>query len=230
MRHQLILTTGISVCAIVIAGCAGTRFEDGARTLPRQQVFVQRPNVHVKPAPASRYRRGGLVITDPRPVANAAAEERARQASITANPVINPAPPPDVQGVARAPLPEPNTDAVQREPSVRRQVASVGNPVTNTRSTLSALTKRDLLGNWKLAFGGRNCLIGFSLTQWQGGNRAFTRNCTATALKSVSSWRLQGEQLVLRNAQGETVATMSRSSQTRFSGQTNGGRAVRFWR
>ncbi len=242
MRRQFIFPLTGLTCLFVLAGCIGGGFSNSgyaprsaeashrrvivrppldsqARPIPGEQ----RSYGTTVPYPEDEIRRGRLDGQTAGDVRQQTLEERyiapARDAAGRITDSAN-----DIYADTASQA----SDAEQR---ARQDVASIQR---NAREPLlgagNTLAKDDLLGNWQLAYGGASCLIGFSLTQWQGGNRAFTRNCKSSTLKSVSSWRLQGNGLVLRNNKGETIATLQRSGDTRFSGSTGSGRAIRFWR
>ena len=66
--------------------------------------------------------------------------------------------------------------------------------------------RTDLLGGWKLASAGDNCMAFMTLTTWSGGYRANTRGCASPVLSGISAWDLQGKQVVLKDGSGLIVA------------------------
>lgn len=86
--------------------------------------------------------------------------------------------------------------------------------------------RSDMLGGWKLASGGDNCMAFMTLTTWTGGYRANTRGCATPALSGISAWDLSGKQVVLKDGNGAPVAQLYATSAQQFSGQTSAGSAV----
>ena len=85
------------------------------------------------------------------------------------------------------------------------------------------LGRTDLLGGWTINAAGESCQLFMTLTTWAGGYRASTRGCTGGDLQTISAWNMEGTQVQLLNDTGATVARLSPSSRTQFSGQTSGG-------
>ena len=104
-------------------------------------------------------------------------------------------------------------------------VASPGLPGVPAESNVE-VGRTDLLGGWALASGGDSCQLFMSLTTWSGGYRATTKGCKTPPLQGVSAWNLEGRQVMLLNDSGTTVARLSPSSKTKFSGLTAGGGPV----
>ena len=90
--------------------------------------------------------------------------------------------------------------------------------------------RTDLLGGWKLASAGENCMAFMTLTTWSGGYRANTRGCSAPVLSGISAWDLNGNQVVLKDGSGQTVAQLYSSESGRFDGQTATGAPVSLYR
>ena len=85
------------------------------------------------------------------------------------------------------------------------------------------VSRSDMLGGWKLSSGTDNCMAFMTLTTWSGGYRANTRGCSSPLLSGVSAWDLSGKQVVLKDANGQTVAQLYATSAQQFSGQTANG-------
>ena len=90
--------------------------------------------------------------------------------------------------------------------------------------------RTDLLGGWKLASGADNCMAFMTLTTWAGGYRANTRGCATPVLTGISAWDLNGNQVVLKDGSGQTVAQLYSSQSGRFDGQTATGVPVSLYR
>ncbi|EEA95306.1 Protease inhibitor Inh [Pseudovibrio denitrificans] len=102
-------------------------------------------------------------------------------------------------------------------------------PAPNVNATGGSVGRTDLLGGWSVSSGGDNCKLFMTLTKWSGGYRANTRGCSDATLSQISAWNLNGNQVVLKDAGGGNVATLSGGG-TNFSGQTANGAPINFAR
>ncbi|WP_346893658.1 protease inhibitor Inh/omp19 family protein [uncultured Roseibium sp.] len=85
------------------------------------------------------------------------------------------------------------------------------------------VSRSDMLGGWKLSSGTDNCMAFMTLTTWSGGYRANTRGCASPLLSGISAWDLSGKQVVLKDANGQTVAQLYATTAQQFNGQTAQG-------
>ncbi|MET1413194.1 protease inhibitor Inh/omp19 family protein [Roseibium sp. HPY-6] len=90
--------------------------------------------------------------------------------------------------------------------------------------------RTDLLGGWKLASSGDNCMAFMTLTTWSGGYRANTRGCSTPSLSGISAWDLNGNQVVLKDGSGLIVAQLYSSEPGKFNGQTSTGSPISLYR
>jgi len=90
--------------------------------------------------------------------------------------------------------------------------------------------RSDMLGGWKIASGGDNCMAFMTLTTWTGGYRANTRGCATPVLSGISAWDLQGKQVVLKDGSGNLVAQLYAAAGGQFNGQTSTGAPVSLFR
>jgi Protease inhibitor Inh len=96
------------------------------------------------------------------------------------------------------------------------QVASAGGP---------AVSEDALVGAWKVTTAGSSCQMFMAKTKWSGGFRAASRGCPGDAA-AVSAWTVNGSQVVLKDSNGNQVATLFSSGGTRFDGTTKGGQPI----
>ena len=96
------------------------------------------------------------------------------------------------------------------------QVASLGGP---------AVSEDALVGAWKVTTAGSSCQMFMAKTKWSGGFRAASRGCPGDAA-SVSAWTVNGSQVVLKDSNGNQVATLFSSGGARFDGTTKGGQPI----
>jgi len=134
---------------------------------------------------------------------------------------LPPPPPPPVAPVAAAPV----------TPPVDAAAADGQTPAAAPVQTASAapVTREGLVGAWRVTSGGGNCQIFMALTQWTGGYRAASRGCPGQ-VADVSAWDVSGNQVVLKDSGGSTVATLSNTGGTRYEGSTSGGQQVSLYR
>lgn len=92
-------------------------------------------------------------------------------------------------------------------------------------ATAEPVSREKMVGAWKVTTGGSSCQMFMALTKWTGGFRAASRGCPGDAA-NVSAWDVQGQQVVLSDANGNKVATLFPSGSGQFNGQTTGGAAI----
>lgn len=101
------------------------------------------------------------------------------------------------------------------------------------------VTFDDLIGGWTIVLNGIACNQFFlNGTPWEEGYRGSTRNCSSPVLSSISSWRLDGQEVVLFAA-GVPIARLHAVSlvhdgalvvSARFEGQMiSGGDPIAFF-
>lgn len=129
-------------------------------------------------------------------------------------------PPVDATTVAEAPQ-TPDVEVASVDPSaVTPAPEPTGQPVT--REAVS--------GSWNVDSDNPDCRMILAFTKWSGGYRAATRRCNSTELTNVSAWDVKGQQVVLMDSGGNTVARLYQSSGSRYDGTTNGGSPISFTR
>jgi Protease inhibitor Inh len=102
-------------------------------------------------------------------------------------------------------------------------------PATGTQmasaATGPAISEDSLVGAWKVTTAGSSCQMFMAKTKWSGGFRAASRGCPGDAA-AVSAWTVSGSQVVLKDSNGNQVATLFSSGGTRFDGTTKGGQPI----
>jgi hypothetical protein len=88
-----------------------------------------------------------------------------------------------------------------------------------------AVSEDSLVGAWKVTTAGSSCQMFMAKTKWSGGFRAASRGCPGDAA-AVSAWTVSGSQVVLKDSNGNQVATLFSSGGTRFDGTTKGGQPI----
>ena len=94
----------------------------------------------------------------------------------------------------------------------------------------SAVTEDDLIGAWSAATPSATCSINLSLTTGQGGYRASTRNCADVQVAGLTAWSIEGQQVILKGAEGATLGRLYRTGPTRYAGQLETGQALTVFR
>ncbi|MBO0346462.1 protease inhibitor Inh/omp19 family protein [Roseibium limicola] len=119
------------------------------------------------------------------------------------------------------PLATPGVGQVSQEPLPgETQVAAI--EPTGAKD----VSRSDMAGGWKLVSSNDSCMAFMALTSWSGGYRANTRGCNSVELSSISAWNISGKQVILKNADGQAVATLYAASDVQFNGQTATGAPV----
>jgi hypothetical protein len=120
----------------------------------------------------------------------------------------------------------PGQVGTQVQGQVQSQVQSQAQQLQQAAASAAPPTREDLLGQWTIADNTVQCQLNVSLTGWQGGYRASTRNCHGSELRNVGAWNIQGSQIVLKNQDGGQIAVLQRSAARRFDGALSAGGPV----
>lgn len=87
------------------------------------------------------------------------------------------------------------------------------------------VSKNSLLGSWNVSSGGANCQMFLTLTKYGDSSRGGTRGCT-NELANMRAWDVAGNQVLIFDDGGNTIARLHSSGSERFDGQTSGGAPV----
>jgi hypothetical protein len=135
-----------------------------------------------------------------------------------------------VPSVSGGQLPPPSGDTSQFPAAPVNQSASLGGqqlPPGDAAPPAASLdvTKEAMVGNWRVSNGGSSCDMFLTLTNLGSGSRGGTRGC-AGELTQMGSWEVAGKQVVLKDRNGNALARLYKTADTRYDGQTNGGQPV----
>lgn len=146
------------------------------------------------------------------------------QASSPLPPPINPAP---VGGVQSNQLPPPGgADAFPAAPDSAAQNAQAGSQeFAMAAANAPDITREALLGTWQTSVDGGSCQIALSLTQWSGGYRAASLRCPGPAA-SIAAWDVTGNQVVLNDRDGNTVARLYKAGDQSYQGRLSAGGSI----
>lgn len=112
-----------------------------------------------------------------------------------------------------------NPNDMNTQPQGNTQVASLP-PATSVD-----LTPGKVAGVWNASLAGQSCKVATPQTKFGQGFRAGPLRCPGE-LANLSSWAVNGKQLMLYDANGGTVASLYSSADGRFDGQTSGGQPI----
>ncbi|MCG6857721.1 MAG: protease inhibitor Inh/omp19 family protein [Salaquimonas sp.] len=113
------------------------------------------------------------------------------------------------------------------EPNGQGQPQSLGAPPAGGGPDIS---RESMTGTWTVASDNPECRIILAFTKWSGGYRAATRRCNTPDLGSVTAWDVKGNQVILVDGSGNTVATLYSAGPERYDGSTSSGKAIQFTR
>lgn len=105
--------------------------------------------------------------------------------------------------------------------------ASVQPPAS---ATGQAVSEDALIGVWSASTASATCSLNLSLTSWQGGFRASTRNCADPQMATLGAWSVDGQQVMLKAVDGSTLARLFQTGPTRYAGQFETGGPVTVFR
>ncbi|WP_275785588.1 protease inhibitor Inh/omp19 family protein [Pararhizobium gei] len=158
--------------------------------------------------------------------------QRTSMTDFGGNNTISPAPlqAQPVPTVSSNQLPDPTQDASQFPAAPVSGTAAVGGvqpAATEVAAATNALdvTKEAMVGNWRVSNAGSSCDMFLTLTNLGSGSRGGTRGC-AGELTAMGSWEVAGKQVVLKDRNGNPLARLFKTADSRFDGSTNGGQSI----
>lgn len=110
--------------------------------------------------------------------------------------------------------------AAPSQPSTPGGMGNVSAPAGAQQISSSAL-----VGSWKVNEGGVSCDMFLTLTNLGDGLRGGTRGCTGS-LSSMKSWGINGDQVVLNDANGYAIARLYKTADNRIEGNNSSGQQV----
>lgn len=134
-------------------------------------------------------------------------------------------PPPQTQDQTAMVQPAPEAPSVV-DSGANTQVATAEHPAPSGKP----VTREGVSGAWIVASDSADCRMILAFTKWSGGYRAATKRCISPELTSVSAWDVKGQQVVLMDSGGNTIARLYHSGGERYDGTTNGGSPISFTR
>ncbi len=144
-------------------------------------------------------------------------------------PPLRPVPTQPVQSTGLLPPPGATVDQAQTAAAetAEQQVAGLTpQPQASVPQVAGPPAREEVLGQWRVSSGGSTCDMFVTLTGWQGGYRASTRGCGNPTLGQIGAWNIEGNNVVLKDAAGNPLATLAGSAATGFSGATSTGGGI----
>ena len=140
-----------------------------------------------------------------------------------------------VEQVQSDQLPAPVDQQVASAPAAPEASAApaVAEPVVATTPPPASgepVTREAVSGSWNVDSDNPECRMILAFTKWSGGYRAATKRCNSAELSSVSAWDVKGQQVVLMDGGGNTIARLYNSGGSRYDGTTNSGAPISFTR
>lgn len=141
-----------------------------------------------------------------------------------------------VESVQADQLPPPVDQPVMTEQQapVSPQISQDGTQMASTENAPAPsgepVSRESVSGAWIVSSDNPDCRMILAFTKWSGGYRAATKRCTSPEVSSVSVWDVQGQQVVLMDSNGNTIARLYNSGGERFDGTTSSGQPINFTR
>lgn len=142
-----------------------------------------------------------------------------------------------VEPVQQAELPQPVDSAALEPNSQDTPTAPTAPAIADAPQQASApaptgepVTRESVSGAWIVASDNPECRMILAFTKWSGGYRAATKRCNSGELTSISAWDVKGQQVVLMDSSGNTLARLYQTANERYDGTTNSGQPISFTR
>jgi hypothetical protein len=166
---------------------------------------------------------GGLMMA----LALAGCQRTASMDSVNTQPNLTPLQAQPVGAVASSQLPDPTTSTTSQFPDKPTTDTAMATGTGDTTAAATALDvkKESMVGNWRVANGPSSCDMFLTLTNLGSGSRGGTRGC-AGELTAMGSWEVAGKQVVLKDRDGNAIARLYKTADSRFDGSTNSGQPV----
>lgn len=140
-------------------------------------------------------------------------------------------PPPPLQGQPVAPvqssqLPDPTQNGSQF-PAAPASATNGAQAQQNSAlaSSGQAVTKESMVGSWKVSNGGTSCDMFLTLTNLGSGSRGGTRGCVGE-LTTMGSWEVVGNQVSLKDRNGNQIGSIYKTADSKLSGTTASGQPI----
>ena len=166
---------------------------------------------------------GGLMMA----LALAGCQRTASMDSVNTQPNLTPLEAQPIGTVSSSQLPDPSTSTTTGQFPDKPVTDTAMATGTGDAAAATALDvkKESMVGNWRVANGPASCDMFLTLTNLGSGSRGGTRGC-AGELTAMGSWEVAGKQVVLKDRNGNAIARLYKTADTRFDGSTNSGQPL----
>ena len=166
---------------------------------------------------------GGLMMA----LALAGCQRTASMDSVNTQPNLTPLEAQPIGTVSSSQLPDPSTSTTTSQFPDKPVTDTAMATGTGDAAAATALDvkKESMVGNWRVANGPSSCDMFLTLTNLGSGSRGGTRGC-AGELTAMGSWEVAGKQVVLKDRDGNAIARLYKTADSRFDGSTNSGQPV----
>jgi hypothetical protein len=130
-----------------------------------------------------------------------------------------------VQTVETGQLPDPTTDTSQFPTKPENEVALNQTQTDQMNAAALDIKKESMVGSWKVSANGANCQMFLTLTNLGSGSRGGTRGC-GNELALMNSWEVTGKQVVVKDRDGNQIATFLKTSDSLLTGRSNTGTPI----
>jgi len=167
---------------------------------------------------------GGLMMV----LALAGCQRTASMDSVNTQPNLTPLEAQPIGTVSSSQLPDPTMGGTAgqfpEKPTTDTAMATGTGDATAAAGALD-VKKEAMVGNWRVASGPSSCDMFLTLTNLGSGSRGGTRGC-AGELTAMGSWEVAGKQVILKDRDGNPIARLYKTADSRFDGSTNSGQPV----
>ena len=130
-----------------------------------------------------------------------------------------------VQTVESGQLPDPTTDTSQFPQKPANDPALAQQQSDQMAAAALDVKKESMVGSWKVSANGVNCQMFLTLTNLGAGSRGGTRGCGAD-LALMNSWEVAGKQIVVKDRDGNQIASFFKTAENQFNGRSSVGTPI----
>ncbi len=130
-----------------------------------------------------------------------------------------------VQTVQSGQLPDPTTDTSQFPQKPANDPAALSQQNDQVAAAALDVKKESMVGSWKVNSNGVNCQMFLTLTNLGSGSRGGTRGC-GSDLSLMNSWEVAGKQVVVKDRDGNQIASFFKTAENQFTGRSSAGTPI----
>lgn len=130
-----------------------------------------------------------------------------------------------VQSVESGQLPDPTTDTSQFPQKPATDPALSQQQTDQMAAAAMDVKKESMVGSWKVNANGASCQMFLTLTNLGSGSRGGTRGC-GNELALMNSWEVAGKQVVVKDRDGNQIASFFKTGENQFNGRSSTGTPI----